>query len=217
MADYAVVFDMDGVIFDSERCVMACWDEIALRHNLGDFHPVFRACLGTTRKEAREIMRKMRGEDFPAEDFMAEASVIYQSRYAHGNLPLKPYVRELLGFLKQTGIPVVLASSTRRETVARELTEAGLIDYFRALVCGDMVSKGKPDPEIYLLACQTLGTPPAEAFAIEDSFNGIRSASSAGLRTLMVPDLVEPTEEIRALCLEVFSSLREVLDYLKAM
>lgn len=210
----AVVFDMDGVIFDSERCVMDCWMEVARRHGLGDIRPLLRACLGVTREETIRTARRMMGEDFPCELFMQEASALFHERHDGGRLPLKPGVRELLAFLKAKGVPVALASSTRSESVIRELSDAGLYPSFDAVICGDMVTHSKPHPEIYLKACEALGTPPSAAYAIEDSFNGIRSAHRAGMMPLMVPDLVQPDGEILALCTQVFPSLINVQDYL---
>ena len=211
----AVVFDMDGVIFDSERCIMGCWEEIALQHNLGDIHPLLYACLGVTRETTIRNMLEMMGADFPCEAFLAEVSAMFHARYDGGRLPLKPGVRELLGFLSHKGIPVALASSTREESVRRNLGDAGILDSFTVLICGNMVVRSKPDPEIYLKACQALQLPPPDCYAIEDSFNGIRSASAAGLHTLMVPDLLQPTNEIRSLCEAVLPSLTDVQTYLE--
>ena len=98
-----------------------------------------------------------------------------------------------------------------------ELRDAGLYDYFDRVVCGNMVTKSKPDPEIFLTACRLLEVEPGEAFAIEDSFNGIRSASSGGLRPIMVPDIVEPTGEIRGLCERVLPTLMDVQAYFEEL
>ena len=213
----AVVFDMDGVIFDSERCIFDVWKELALQHNLGDMEPALRACLGVTTETCRRIMRSMKGEDFPVEEFMKEASVLFHKRYDGGKLPLKPGVRELLVYLQEKGTRLALASSTKESTVTAELRDAGLYDYFDQVVCGNMVTKSKPDPEIFLTACRLLDVQPSEAFAIEDSFNGIRSASSGGLRAIMVPDMVEPTDEIRSLCEQVFPTLMDVQAYFEEL
>ncbi len=213
----AVVFDMDGVIFDSERCVFDVWEELARENNLGDMEPTLRACLGVTTEKCKSIMRSMKGEDFPVEHFMKEASLLFHKRYDGGKLPLKPGVRELLAYLKNQGTRLALASSTRESTVTAELRDAGLYDYFDRVVCGNMVTKSKPDPEIFLTACRLLEVEPGEAFAIEDSFNGIRSASSGGLRPIMVPDIVEPTGEIRGLCERVLPTLMDVQAYFEEL
>ncbi len=211
----SVVFDMDGVLFDSERCIMGCWEEIALKRGLGDIHPLLYRCLGVTRGTTKRNMRDTFGEDFPCDDFLTEVSRIFHARYDGGRLPLKTGVHELLDYLTENRIPVALASSTRKETVVRNLSDAGILDAFSALVCGDMISRSKPDPEIYETACRMLSEDPSVCYAVEDSYNGVRSAFSAGLHTLMVPDLLEPTGEIRSLCTAVLPSLLHVRDYLK--
>ena len=213
----AVVFDMDGVIFDSERCVFDVWKELARIHHLGDMEPALRASLGVTGDQTRQIMRAMKGEDFPVEQFMEEASRMFHQRYDGGKLPVKPGTRELLSYLREKGTRIALASSTRESTVTAELKDAGLYDFFDRVVCGNMVHRSKPDPEIFLTACRLLEVAPGEAFAIEDSFNGIRSASGGGLRTIMVPDLTQPTEEIRALCEKVLPSLTDVQAYFEEL
>lgn len=98
---------------------------------------------------------------------------------------------------------MALASSTRSAVVRQELTDAGIIEYFQVVIGGDMVSRSKPQPDIFLKACEELGVEPEEAFAIEDSYNGIRAAAAGKLRPLMVPDLMPPTEEMQELSEEI--------------
>ena len=109
---------------------------------------------------------------------------------------------------------MALASSTRTELVRRELKDAGFIKYFSVIIGGDMVSHSKPHPEIFLKAAEVLGAAPGDCYVIEDSFNGIRAAAAAGMHPLMVPDMIQPTEEILALTEMVFPSLNEVTAYL---
>ena len=109
---------------------------------------------------------------------------------------------------------MALASSTRREVVLQELTDAGIIDYFDEVICGDMVTRSKPAPDIFLRACEETGVSPDRAYAIEDSYNGIRSAAAGGLRPIMVPDLMPPTEEMRRLSEAVLKDLHEARRWL---
>ena len=212
----AVVFDMDGVIFDSERACLACWKEIAGKNHISGIEEAFLLCTGTTDARTRQIMLDTYGEDFPYDDFAAEASRLFHAHYDGGRLPVKKGARELLAWLKDESIPVALASSTRREAVVRELSEAGLLPFFDVLVCGDMVKRSKPDPDIYLRACRELGVEPSRAFAIEDSYNGIRSAHAGGLRPLMVVDLLEADEEMEGLAEVVLHDLVEAQAYLSS-
>ena len=214
--DYdAVVFDMDGVIFDSERAVMQCWKELAKKYNIPDIEQAVLSCTGTTMKRTREIMLETYGADFPYDSYAKESSAIYHSRYDGGRLPMKPGVVELLTFLKEEGKKIALASSTRRQTVTNQLKDAGILDFFDQVICGDMVERSKPAPDIFLKACEELGVKPERAYAIEDSYNGIRAAHAGKLHPIMVPDLLPETAEMREKAEVVLSSLLEVISYLK--
>lgn len=210
----AVVFDMDGVIFDSERAVMNCWLELAQKYDIKDIEKPYFACVGTTMTRTREIMLETYGEDFPYDEYARESSLMYHEKYDGGKLPMKPGVMELLSYLKEKGKKIALASSTRRETVTNQLRWAGIIDYFDAIICGDMVARSKPAPDIFLKACQELGVSPENTYAIEDSYNGIRAAHAGQLRPIMVPDLLEANDEMRGMAECVCDNLNEVIDYL---
>lgn len=210
----AVVFDMDGVIFDSERAVMQCWKEVASRHNIPDIEKAILACTGTTMVRTREIMLNLYGADFPYDEYARESSVIFHSRYDGGRLPMKPGVKELLTFLKERGKKIALASSTRQQVVTDELRDAGIIEYFDRIICGDMVSRSKPAPDIFLKACEELNVSPSDSYAIEDSYNGIRAAHAGGLHPIMVPDLLPADEEMQSLAEIVLPSLTSVMEYL---
>ena len=217
MRDFdAVVFDMDGVIFDSERAVMNCWIELAKKYNIKDIEEPYLACTGTTDAKTREIMLNAYGEDFPYDEYAKEASVMYHERYDGGRLPMKPGVKEILMFLKDNGKKIALASSTRRQTVINQLRDAGILDYFDEIVTGDMVSRSKPEPDIFLLACEKIEVEPERAYAIEDSYNGIRAAHAGNLRPIMVPDLLPSNEEMEGLAETVLSNLIDAAEYLGA-
>lgn len=206
----AVVFDMDGVIFDSEICVIESWKVVAAKHGVENIEEACMACLGLNKAATERVMFDRYGEDFPYREYNKEMAVIYHERYDGGKLPMKPGVESLLKFLKENGIKVALASSTRSAVVISELTDAGIIEYFDEVVCGDMVEHSKPSPEIFLKACELLKVAPEDAIGIEDSFNGIRSAHDAGMQVIMVPDLLQPDEEIRNKSDMVLESLVEV-------
>ncbi len=210
----AVVFDMDGVIFDSERAVMQCWKEVASRHNIPDIEKAILACTGTTMVRTREIMLNLYGADFPYDEYARESSVIFHSRYDGGRLPMKQGVKELLTFLKEHDKKIALASSTRQQVVTDELRDAGIIEYFDRIICGDMVSRSKPAPDIFLKACEELNVSPSDSYAIEDSYNGIRAAHAGGLHPIMVPDLLPADEEMQSLAEIVLPNLTSVMEYL---
>jgi HAD superfamily hydrolase (TIGR01509 family) len=211
----AAVFDMDGVIFDSERLVMDCWKEIADRMGIADIEQAMRECLGVNKTQTKENMLKRYGENFPYDEFNSEASKMFRARYGNGRLPMKTGVKEILTYLRKKNIKIALASSTREKIVRQELSDAGILDFFEAVICGDMVEKSKPAPDIYLKACAALGVEPGDAYAIEDSYNGVRSAAAAGLRTIMVPDMSEPTDEMKKLALAILPDLVSVMNYIE--
>lgn len=210
----AVIFDMDGVIFDSEVLVKNLWVEMLPAYGVYDMEEQFAKCIGQTREKTKLLFFELYGEDFPYEEFRNKASQIFHERYDHGKLPLKPGVVELLDRLKAAGVKLALASSTRVESVRTELADAGLLAYFDAVIGGDMVDKSKPEPDIFLRAAAELGVQPKEAYIIEDSHYGVRAAAAAGSRGIMVPDLMPVTEEMKRLAECVLPSLVEVREYL---
>ena len=213
----AVVFDMDGVIFDTERLVIEFWKEVSKKHNIPNVEHTCIQCLGTNRVRTREIFLENYGADFPYDPYRAEVTELFNTHYKGVPLPTKPGVRELLSYLQEQDIKVGLASSTAQHLVRDEIGTAGLLPYFQTLVCGDMVEHSKPAPDIFLKACEILNADPTKSIAIEDSFNGIRSAHCAGMTPIMVPDQVQPTDEIRALAFHVMPSLLDVLNWLKTL
>ena len=212
----AVVFDMDGVIFDTERLVIEFWKEVAKKHNIPNVEHTCIQCLGTNRVRTREIFLENYGADFPFDPYRAEVTELFNTHYKGVPLPTKPGVRELLSYLQEQDIKVGLASSAQH-LVRDEIGTAGLLPYFQTLVCGDMVEHSKPAPDIFLKACEILNADPTKSIAIEDSFNGIRSAHCAGMTPIMVPDQVQPTDEIRTLAFHVMPSLLDVLNWLKTL
>ncbi|MCM1268703.1 MAG: HAD family phosphatase [Bacteroidales bacterium] len=216
-ADMAVIFDMDGTIFDSERLVLECWEKVGERHGISGIREVFIRCIGTNKERTKEIVYGHYGQDFPYDKFSAESSALFHEITGREGLPIKPGVVELLTFLKEKEIPLGLASSTRLAVVTEELKQAGLYDHFRVVVGGDLLKNSKPAPDIYLMACERMGVRPEDTYAIEDSYNGIRSAHSAGLHPIMVPDMMPDTEEMRLLSDAVFSDLFQVKEYFSKM
>ena len=216
MKDFdAVIFDMDGVIFDSERATMLCWLELADKYGIKDMEKPYLACTGTNATMTRQIMLDAYGEDFPYDEYAHEASRMYHERYDGGRLPMKSGVVEILEYLKNSGKKIALASSTKKQKVISQLQDAGILNYFDEIVTGDMVEKSKPEPDIFLMACEKIGVSPERAYAIEDSYNGIRSAYRGGLRPIMVPDLLPADQEMNELAEAVIDNLENVVLYLK--
>lgn len=213
----AVIFDMDGVIFDSERVICDLWLEIAKENDIPGIEELMLKCIGLNDKATDDLFTNTYGDRFPYAEFKKQISVEYHSRYDGGRLPMKPGVKELLSFLKANNVKTALASSTKVETVTNQLRDAKILDYFDVVIGGDMVKNSKPNPEIFLKAAEKLGIDPKEAYIIEDSFNGIKAAHEANAFPVMVPDMLEPNEEISALCHRIFKDLLEVKDYFEGL
>ena len=211
-----VIFDMDGVIFDTERLYIECIKPAAEKYGLVGVEDVARECIGLTDVETKRLMRERFGYDAPLEAIEQEAFEIFQKRYQEEGLTVKEGVVELLEYLKEEGARIAIGSSTEHDIVEMELRDAGLLQYFDALACGDMVEHSKPEPDVFLLAAEmllgreNLQEKIADCIIIEDSFNGVIAARRAGGTVFMVPDLLEPTDEIQAMTDKVFGSLVEV-------
>lgn len=216
MKHKAVVFDMDGVIFDSERAVLEGWLQIAERNGIKDLEQVFYRCIGVNAAATKEIFLAHYGKDFPYDTYRKESSAWFHANFDHGRLPMKPGVKELLQYLREQNYRIGLASSTRIALVTEEIKDAGLMPYFDHLTGGDMLKKSKPEPDIFLMACEQLGVAPAAAIAIEDSYNGIRAASRAGMFPIMVPDMIAPDEEMRQTAALICPDLFAVKEWLIA-
>lgn len=216
-SDISVVFDMDGTIFDTERLVLDCWEQVGERHGIPGIREVFMRCIGTNHVRTQKIVYEHYGKDFPYEAFREESSVLFHEIADTRGIPVKPGAAELLQYLSENKVPLGLASSTRLAVVTQELQAAGLYGYFQVVVGGDLLKNSKPAPDIYLMTCERMDVLPENTYAIEDSYNGIRSAHSAGMHSIMVPDLMPATEEMLALSERVFADLFQVKEYFEGM
>lgn len=208
-----IVFDMDGVLFDTEKLCMDSWVAVAANHEITGVEEVFPLCIGLNDTDTRSLIMDRMGEEFPYDEFKKEASVWFHAYVKENGLPVKKGVREILEYLKENGWSIGLASSSRKQSVLSHLENTGLRDYFSVIVTGDMIEHSKPQPDIYLKACEELGANPKECFAIEDSLNGIRSAHWAGLKPIMVPDMIAPNDEIKSITTWIFEDLTKVQEF----
>lgn len=215
--NFSVIFDMDGTIFDTERLVLDCWERVGEKHGIPNIREVFIRCIGTNKVRTQEIVYEHYGKDFPFEKFSEESSVLFHEITEKAGIPVKKGAEELLEYLSKNRVMLGLASSTRLATVTQELQAAGLYDYFHVVVGGDLLKNSKPAPDIYLMTCERMGVLPENTYAVEDSYNGIRAAHSAGMRPIMVPDMTPATEEMRGLSVAVFADLLQVKDYFENM
>ena len=211
----SVIFDLDGVIFDSERIVIDYWKKTARKYGISGIEETCIRCIGITEPETLKILNERYGFEMPMELYRDETFNAFRKDYVNKSLPVKPGVRPLLSFLKQKKVMLAVASSTPTENVCHELELAGLLDYFDCVIGGDVVGKSKPSPDIFLHVAEQLHTSPDQCFVIEDSYNGVRAASNAKMHPIMVPDLLPPTQEMRMLAEEIHNSLFETANFFK--
>ncbi|HIW83633.1 MAG TPA: HAD family phosphatase [Candidatus Dorea gallistercoris] len=212
-----IVFDMDGLLFDSERIVQRAWEEAGKALGIPCMGEHIYQTLGMNRKGRNEYFARAIGQDFPFEEFGRRNKAAFARIVEQEGLPMKIGARELLEYVKAEGYKIGIATSSSGDYARGNLTQAHIYEYFDGGVFGDMVTKAKPDPEIYLAACESIVVEPGNCMALEDSPAGIRSASRAGMVPVMVPDLVEPTEEIRKMAYAVCKDLWEVRGLLEKL
>lgn len=211
----AIVFDMDGLLFDSERIVQRSWEEAGNQLGIKGVGDHIYHTLGMNRAGRNAYFARVIGADFPFEEFGRRTRISFYKIVEEEGLPMKPGVRELLEYAKAEGYKMAVATSSSREYASNNLRNAGIYGYFDGAVYGDMVEHAKPDPEIYLRACEKIGSDPARSLALEDAPAGIRSAHAAGMIPVVIPDLVEPDEEILKLAYRRCETLYEVIDLLR--
>lgn len=212
----AIIFDMDGTLLDSERLSSASWVQAAQEFGCPIPAEVRRSFIGRTREGVIDILAGLVGDHEAARRFYERHRAI-QDEMAKTDLELKPGARDVIAAAHAAGLHVGLATSSRREVAQRNFDQFGMFDQFDAVTCGNEVEHGKPDPEMYLLAAQRSGFAPSCCVAVEDSFNGVKSAVAAGMHVFMIPDLLEPTPEIVELADGVLPSLEDLMDAVRQL
>lgn len=213
----AVIFDMDGLMIDSERVTYEGYVIECGKLGFAMDEAFYKKLLGHTLPEVRHLFRERYGESFPMDDILRKVHRYMDDRFAAEGVPVKKGLRNLLEYLKNRGYKTVVATSSGRQRVDRILKLAGLEAYFDGSVCGDEVTKGKPDPEIFLKACERAAAEPKEALVLEDSEAGISAAYAAGIPVVCVPDMKYPEQEYAAKAYGIVDSLDGVAGILVSM
>lgn len=192
----AVIFDQDGLMFDTERLALEAWEMVAGAYHIHPDKDFFRDLKGTKQDKVKEALIRRYGTDIDY-DAMFREKRRYSCQWVreHG-VPVKPGLKELLAYLKAHGIMTAVATASSKEWTQGNVKSAGLDCYFDVYIYGDMVEEAKPDPAIFLLAARELGREPGECLVLEDSFNGIKAAAAGGFHPVMVPDQDEPDDGI---------------------
>ena len=184
-----VIFDMDGLMFDTEKVFIKAWDYAGEKIGIGKAGYMVYKTLGMSIVASYEIWNEEFGDRYNQEELRKYTKEFLKNYYENNKVPVKQGLYVLLEYLKNANAKLAVASSSPRWEVEKHLNDAGIIDYFSAIICGDMVEKSKPAPDIYIKACEMLNENPEECIAFEDSKNGLLSAYRAGCKPIMVPDL----------------------------
>ncbi|MCI2047301.1 MAG: HAD family phosphatase [Faecalibacterium sp.] len=210
-----VIFDMDGLMFDTERIWGECWAPALAKFGLTE-KPGFAAdSRGTTGDAQKAVTRRYYGTAVDADALLAELTRLAYARFAAG-VPKKPGLDGLLAYLRAQKIPAAVASSSPEEMIRRNLKNAGIESCFQTVVSGEHIARSKPAPDIFLHAAALLEVAPAHTLVLEDSFAGVRAGAAGGFVTVMVPDLMQPDAEIQTLYTACCASLAEVQQRLSA-
>ncbi|CAM2910016.1 HAD family hydrolase [Moritella viscosa] len=211
----AAIFDMDGLLLDTERVCKGIFEEACTSLSIPFLEDVYLDIIGRNSQGIEKVIRAGYGSDLDYPVLHEAWRTRYNAVVKHQAIPVKDGVIELLTWLKNNNIPTAVATSTQQDVATIKLKLAGLEQFFDNLTTGCEVKNGKPDPEIYLLAAGRLNIKPEQCLAFEDSNNGVLSAVSANMQTFQIPDLVQPSAQILTLGHTVSASLLDVLDILK--
>lgn len=213
----AVVFDMDGLMIDTERVALECWIESARVFGWEISRETCLSLVGLGQRESRQALLDRMGGKFPLAEVSARGRERYLQRLRGEGVAVKPGLVPLLDWLAERDVPVAVATSTQHALALEKLALAGLRERFETIVCGDQVPKGKPAPDVYREAVARIDADPARCIALEDSEIGLRAAHAAGLTCIVVPDLLPPSPEYEPLAHAIVPGLREARALLDAM
>lgn len=210
----ALIFDMDGLLMDTEGVYKRSWSVAAAALGADLTDEIYRELIGITVLDAGQVLAQKFGPEFPLDAFHESARQGYEALVAGEGIPLKSGVVEILDWARSQGLPCGVGTSTVTAEATERLQAHGLLERFSALVGGDQVTKGKPDPEIFLKVAQKLGVEPAQTIIFEDAHSGVRAAAAGGFQIVLIPDLLPATPQISQLCTQTLESLRTPIDWI---
>ena len=214
---HAVIFDMDGLMLDTERLAPRAWSDAAAAMGVDFDLALITPMVGRNFRDCAALIADRHGVDFPTAELMRAWHVAYDAIVEREGIELKPGLLMLLDWLEVEGIPKAVATSTRRDRAQAKLAQTGLLQRFVGLIGGDEIANGKPAPDIFLAAADRLGQAAARCLVLEDSEPGVRAALAAGMTPIMVPDMHRPSTDLLALEPLVLASLAEIPAHLAAL
>ncbi|NYE06007.1 HAD superfamily hydrolase (TIGR01509 family) [Bacillus niacini] len=210
-----VIFDMDGLLFDTEWPSFQALKEAVERRGFTFTIENYKQLIGLAHGKSMEVMQQMYGGKLPYEEIIIDYRKRFKEILANDGVGIKRGAIKLLDALDQRGMKKCIASSSARETIASYLKLTGLEDRFDFYISGNEVKKGKPHPDIFLEACKIAGEPVESALVLEDSLNGLKAACAAEIRCILVPDLIDPTEEMKEKAYKIIEDLEKVIEVLE--
>lgn len=212
----AVIFDMDGLMLDSERETFIAFQEILIKYNETMDLDFYKTMLGKPERDNIPRLQK-KYPTIDIEHLIKETYLHLEQKFSDECIPLKKGLIDLLEFLKDHNIKTMIATSSLRVRLNRIIKQAKIEKYFNDTISGDEVKYGKPNPEIFVTACNRLNVDIKEAIVLEDSMAGICAASDGGIPVICVPDLMQPTKEYRERTLSIQTDLHGVIEYIKTV
>lgn len=211
-----VIFDMDGLMFDTEPLWGAAWTPVLAKFGLTVPEGLVAGVRGCAGETMHAALRHFLGNDAPVEQIWIEEKRLVHKLIERDGVPKKPGLDDLLEYLHDCAIPLAVASGSTKSIIQSNLQRGGIASYFDVLLSGETLGRGKPDPLIFTETAKLLGTDPRRTLVLEDSFNGVEAGFRGGFLTVMVPDLAEPTEKIRQMAIAVVDDLGAVIDLLES-
>ncbi len=214
MRPKALIFDMDGLLLDTEGLYKKSWTQVAAEMGFDLTDALYLKLIGITVADAEDVLAQEFGSKFDKAHFHVKAAEQYEHLHETEGLSLKPGVKELLVWARNNGLVCAVGTSTVTAEAKRRLDVHNLADFFAAVVGGDMVAKGKPDPETFRKAQEAVGVLPEHCLVLEDAHSGLLAARAGGMRSCLVPDMLPASAASRELAEGVFNSLLEVCEWL---
>lgn len=212
----AVIFDQDGVMFDTERMSSRAWEKAGSEMGVVMEESFLCTIRGMNYQDATVRFEAWSaGKGIDCEELRRRKKKYFTQMRKEEPLPVKPGLHELLAYLKEQGYKIALATGSTKEYSLENLREADVASYFELIISGDMVEHAKPSPDIFLKAAEVLGELPEQCLVLEDSLNGVEAGIRGGFVTVMVPDMTQPDDTLRARVNQVCESLLEVRDWLR--
>ena len=210
----AFIFDMDGLILDTERIAFKSYKEALKEYGYDFSEAFFLTLVGTNVKLTKELCLNRYGSWFPFDLLHENHNKITEEYIKKNGVPLKEGVNELIDYLKEKDYKIALATSSDREKAEYLLELVKIKDKFDYIICGNDIVNSKPNPEIFLKAAENLKVEPKECVVIEDSKFGVKAAVNAGMKVINVPDMKMPNSEVKSMAFKIFNNLLEVKDYI---